>query len=387
MFNRRHLRIKAVQAVYNYSQKEKVAYQLGLEELDEFYSPDLNSMEAPNIPLLRENKKTAQKVYMEQYRLKTVDIAEDKEIQEGVMSARKVYREYLIGERKRILNYLEEDLNNVWHNYISVIKILEDLSHHIAFLFDNNEQKRMKADLNKNDYKLGFTTVFDRVREVDEYGSYINKRNFLWEVDDSIIKNFYRETLTKDDRYVTYLTEETSEENDAALLVNICKRILWKNAQVSDFFEEQDAFWDENKEIVSGLLVKSFKRLKNDGAFELIHLSPNWEDDKEYLFNLINEAIDFPDDLTEKLKGKLNNWELERVSSVDRHILELAIVEMIEYPSIPIKVTINEFLEVTKKYSQVKSKQFVNGVLDTISKELVEEKVIRKTGRGLIDNK
>ena len=88
MFNRRHLRIKAVQAVYNYSQKEKVAYQLGLDELDEFYSPDLNSMEAPDLPLLRKNKKTARDIYTQQYRLKTADISEEKTIQEGVMSAR-----------------------------------------------------------------------------------------------------------------------------------------------------------------------------------------------------------------------------------------------------------------------------------------------------------
>lgn len=387
MFNRRHLRIKAIQAVYNYSQKERVAYQLGLDELDEFFAPDLNSMESPNIPLLKKNKKLATKIYQQQYKQKALDISEEEVVKDGVISAKTVYINYLKEEKKNIQDYLEKDLNNVWHNYISVIKILEDLSKHIAFLYENNENKRMKAVLDKADYKLGFSKIFDKVRESDEYVSYINKHQFLWEDDNSIIKNFYRETLVHDERYKTYLTEESSEENDAALLVNICKRMLWKNAQITEFFEEQDAFWDENHEIVSGLLMKSFKILKNEGKFELIHLSPNWEDDKEYLFNLLDKGIEFPEELSLKIKDKLKNWELERLSSVDRHILEVALIEMIEYPSIPVKVTINEFLEVTKKYSQPKSKQFINGVLDSLSKELLEEKVIRKTGRGLIDNK
>lgn len=387
MFNRRHLRIKALQAVYNYSQKEKVAYQLGLDQLEEFYAPDLNSMDAPNIPLLRKNKKAAKKVFDAQYNLKAFDFSESEDVKEGVIRSKSVYLNYLKEERRNITDYLEKDLNNVWHNYISVVKFLEDLSEHIAFLFENNEHKRMKAILNKGDFRFGYTNVFKEVNKVDEYVSYVNKHRFLWQDDDSLVKNFYRETLLKDERYKEYLTQEPSEEADVSLCVYICKKMLWKNAQVVDFFEDQDAYWDENHEIVSGLLMKSFKRLKSEGKFELIHLSPNWEDDKEYLFEMIERGIEFPEDLTKRMSEKLANWELDRLSNVDKHILELALIEMIDYPSIPLKVTINEFLEITKNYSQPGSKQFINGVLDVLSKELIEEKMIRKSGRGLIDNK
>jgi N utilization substance protein B len=84
---------------------------------------------------------------------------------------------------------------------------------------------------------------------------------------------------------------------------------------------------------------------------------------------------------------KTKNWEFDRIAYTDRLILMLAICEMLKFPSIPIKVTINEYIEVSKNYSTPKSKQFVNGVLDVIAVDLQEQGLIKKSGRGLIDNK
>jgi N utilization substance protein B len=105
------------------------------------------------------------------------------------------------------------------------------------------------------------------------------------------------------------------------------------------------------------------------------------------MMNLFEKTVDFPEELSAKIQKNLANWDLDRLSNIDKHILELALIEMIECPSIPTKVTINEFIEITKDYSSTKSKQFINGILDAVAKELIEEKIIRKSGRGLIDNK
>jgi N utilization substance protein B len=87
------------------------------------------------------------------------------------------------------------------------------------------------------------------------------------------------------------------------------------------------------------------------------------------------------------LKGKLQNWDIERVALTDRVLLIMALAELIHFPSIPIKVTINEFIEISKTFSTPKSKKFVNGILDRLSAELVKSGIIRKSGRGLLDNK
>ncbi len=387
MFNRRHLRIKALQAVYNYSQNEKIAYNLGMDALDEFFAPDLNSMEVQNIPLLEKNKKEAKTIFSEQYKLEKLDFIANADIKKSIVVSKTIYLNYLKEESKRIKAALQADVDNVWFMYISVIKFLEDLSSHIAYVYEHNDQKRMKSELNKSDFKLGYTEVFKEIHKVDEYVSFVNKHKFAWQDDDSLIKNFYRETLTKEEKYIEYLGLPTSNENDAAILLAICKKLLWKNAQVKEFFEEQDGYWDVNFEIVTELLIKSFKKIKRGEGFELIHLSPNWDLDFEYMLNLYDKTIEFPDKLTERIKAKLTNWELERVSNVDKHIIELAVIEMIECPSIPTKVTINEFLEITKEYSAPKSKLYINGILDSLAKDLIQDKIVRKSGKGLIDNK
>jgi N utilization substance protein B len=91
--------------------------------------------------------------------------------------------------------------------------------------------------------------------------------------------------------------------------------------------------------------------------------------------------------LEELLKDKLQNWDIERVAMTDKVLLKMALAEMIYFPSIPTKVTINEFIEISKTFSTPKSKKFVNGILDGLCVELIDKGVIRKSGRGLLDNK
>ena len=387
MFNRRHLRTKALQAVYNYHQKERVGYNLGADFIEEFFLPDLNSMEPQNVPLLNDRKKEALKLFKEHYNKDTLDINAGAQVAKAILGAKQTYVSYLSEEKRNIKDFLIKDTNNVNHNYMSILKFLDDLAKHIDFLYHNNDNKRFKETLNKNDFRLAWSPVFDQLRKDNKYVSYTSKYTFLWQEDDSILKNFYRETLVKSERYETYLSAENSEEEDLSMLVSICRKLLFRNSSVQEFFEEQDPYWDENFDIVSGMLVKTFKKMKNGSEFELINLSPNWEMDKEYLLELYELGTNCPENIVQKIQDKLKNWDIDRLSNVDRYLLELAVQEMIHFPSIPVKVSMNEFLEVAKRYSAPKSKQFINGVLDTVSKELISENIIKKSGRGLIDNK
>ena len=102
---------------------------------------------------------------------------------------------------------------------------------------------------------------------------------------------------------------------------------------------------------------------------------------------MYDDTLDEEDQYEELIDEKAKNWDIERIATTDRILLKMAIQEMVNFPSIPVKVTINEYIEISKKYSTPKSKQFVNGVLDVIAVDLQKEGVIRKSGRGLIDNK
>ncbi len=116
-------------------------------------------------------------------------------------------------------------------------------------------------------------------------------------------------------------------------------------------------------------------------------ISYNWEDDSAYVQELFERTVSENDTLEELLQDKLKNWDIERVALTDKVFLKMALIEMMYFPSIPTKVTINEFIEISKTFSTPKSKKFVNGILDGLAADLVKNGRIKKSGRGLIDNK
>ena len=154
------------------------------------------------------------------------------------------------------------------------------------------------------------------------------------------------------------------------------------------FLEEEDLHWAENKSIIKSLLNKTLKSFDSEleEKFELMELNKNEEEDLEFFKDLYTQSISGDKQFEEIIAKKAKNWEVGRMATLDRIILKMALAEMMNFPSIPTKVTINEYIELSKKYSTPKSKQFVNGILDVLANELTSEGVIRKSGRGLIDN-
>jgi N utilization substance protein B len=137
------------------------------------------------------------------------------------------------------------------------------------------------------------------------------------------------------------------------------------------------------------MVEKTIKAFDPDDkeVLSLHALSLNWEEDKEFMEKLYDEAIDLEPHYRELIARNTRNWEVDRLPLTDRIILEMAIAELLNFPSIPVKVTINEYIELAKNYSTPKSRQFINGILDVIAKELKDSGALRKSGRGLIDNK
>src|SRR5690606_8688477 len=122
-------------------------------------------------------------------------------------------------------------------------------------------------------------------------------------------------------------------------------------------------------------------------SFTLPEIAINWEEDKEFFQNIFNLSVESEDEYKDLIAVNTKNWDIERVASTDKIIITMALTEMAHFPSIPIKVSINEYIDISKTYSTPKSKQFVNGLLDVLAKELTESGKIRKSGRGLLDNK
>jgi N utilization substance protein B len=177
-------------------------------------------------------------------------------------------------------------------------------------------------------------------------------------------------------------------EAHKAIIKHLSRKVILGKGPINSYYEEQDIHWAEDQEIVRSLVDKTIKsRNEESGTIELQKLALDWEDDREFMTQLFSTTIN----LEEKYKGLIakntKNWEVDRLPLTDRIILEMAITELITFSHIPVKVSINEYIELAKLYSTPKSRQFINGILDVISKELMSSGDMKKSGRGLIDNK
>jgi N utilization substance protein B len=145
--------------------------------------------------------------------------------------------------------------------------------------------------------------------------------------------------------------------------------------------------WLNDAEVLKSMVAKTIKHLE-PGTPEIDYssLSKNWPEDKEFFQQIFNFTVRHDREYDRIIAEKSTNWDLSRIALTDRIILKMAIAEMINFPGIPVKVTINEYIELSKNFSTPKSKKFVNGILDVVSMEFQEKGVIKKSGRGLIDN-
>jgi N utilization substance protein B len=233
--------------------------------------------------------------------------------------------------------------------------------------------------------------VLQRLKDSPSYQNALKRHAVTLDDLELELKEWFREYIKPSESYQHYLKiTQPTQDQDFEVLDELLKKIIFKNEVILSYFSEKDLNWAENKAIVRSLAAKV---LKNAASTEvptdeiLPEIAINWEEDKEFFENIFNFTIENAMESKALIAEKTKNWDIERLAFTDKVIISMALAEMIHFPSIPIKVTINEYIDISKTYSTPKSKQFVNGLLDVLSKELMDQGKIRKSGRGLLDNK
>ncbi len=388
MINRRSLRVKAFKNLFALESSKGANHMLAIDMLDEKFSPDLNSMEVIDKDDLRRKRELAVKAFDRKLQSPKETIAE--EVQHEVADA----IEYMEQQNKKDFRKLSKDLNGeadrVSEDHIMILSVLEEL----AFINKKvaDEKKALAHVLGEK--AILFTNLYDnrvieKLREHQPYQKLIIKYKIHWDNHTDTLRDWYKGILNKDETYKEYNKKESPNYEEDWLIVDyICRGIVLKNDVFSGFFEDIDLDWSENKPIVKSLVQKTIKSMKEpDEALQIADISYNWEDDSAYVKELFEKTVEENEFIETLLKEKLQNWDIERVALTDKVLLKLAIAEMLYFPSIPTKVTINEFIEISKVFSTPKSKSFLNGVLDGLAIDLKERGIIRKSGRGLLDNK
>ena len=390
MLNRRTLRIKAMQAIYAYQQAEGSDYLLALDQISEEFAPDLNSMEVQDKKLLEGKKQIAQLLFKEWYETRQFETEEsDREITDAVNRAIAYYNNLTKKDYKYYGNQMLSAVERIYDHYIGTLQILEIINS----LIEEEEEKKANrfTAATGPDTKLFLNNrVVQRLLQNESYRQAIIRRNISWGSDISEIRSVYKNVLKQDEAFLAYLAlPAPTLEEDSEIVKHIFKNIIFKEKNLQSLFEEQDLNWVENKSIVKSLVNKTVKIFSEESeeGFGLLDLSANWEDDRAFFEELYFQTIQDDEKYEAMIAASVKNWDVERVALIDKIILKMALCEMHIFRSIPVKVTINEYIEISKLYSTPKSKQFVNGVLDKMAQELATKGEIRKSGRGLIDNK
>ena len=176
-----------------------------------------------------------------------------------------------------------------------------------------------------------------------------------------------------------------SEKEDLNFFLYFFSEIIWSSEILYEFIQDENITWTDDIPTINSYIISIVKDLdiNKKNTFKIPCIN-DYKDEIVYGEKLIKQVFDNNDKLKSFLDGRIPNWDTKRIAQIDLAILISAIAELIYFPFIPVKVTINEYIEISKEYSSPKSSVFINGVLDKIIKDLTEDGTISKSGRGLI---
>jgi N utilization substance protein B len=394
MLNRRILRVKAFQNLYAYEQCKGSNLNLARDFIRESFLPDLNSMEVQDKAALSREAEEAIQIFDQ-----NVDQGQKLIPNEAGIKVKKIALEALKQvhaanekDRQFLLKNMVVSAERIPQLYLLAIELLQAFAKHVGK--EVEKKQKLAGDTPVafgNELNLANNQVLKRLRESLEYQAALTKNGVNLDELELEIKEWFREYIKPAEPYLHYLSlANPSLDQDFEVVDDLLKKVIFKNEVILTFFAEKDLNWTENKSVVRSLAAKVLKNAslpETTLAEPLPEIAMNWEEDKEFFENIFNFTI--ANDVSSKvlIADKTKNWDIERLAFTDKVIISMALAEMIHFPSIPVKVTINEYIDISKTYSTPKSKQFVNGLLDVLAKELTDKGQIRKSGRGLLDNK
>lgn len=394
MLNRRILRVKAFQSLYAYALCKASNFQLAKDFISASFLPDLDTMEVQDKRQLKAEAETCTQLFTQSLNNKQNISGSDVsvKIKNVALQAIDQYNRTCEKDFQYLRGNMLSAIERIPQLYLTAIEILMAFGTHVA---NEYERKRKYADSagidSPGERNLANNKVLAFLREAPVYQSAVIRHRAQVQDLDLEIKQWFREYVWPLDAYKQYLSvKEPGLAEDNEILQAILKKVIFKEDPILSYFYEKDISWTENRAIVRSLALKVLKAVEevpDQENFALPELAINWEEDKEFFQNIFNLTVQNEEEFKDLISNKTKNWDIERVASTDKIIITMALTEMSNFPSIPTKVSINEYIDISKTYSTPKSKQFVNGLLDVLAKELTESGKIRKSGRGLLDNK
>jgi N utilization substance protein B len=241
-------------------------------------------------------------------------------------------------------------------------------------------------DLNPN-LKFVENVLIQQLEDCSELRKLSEKRKVNWMGVESqeMFRKIYMQILESETFFEFMKNDLVGYDEDKAFALQLFKIEVANSELLINFFEEKSIFWQDDIDLCCSMAIKTIKLAKEGQEFTVLPLYKEDDDEKEFIVNLVRKTIEMDKENEALIMELAQNWELDRIAKMDMFLLKMGITELQICSSIPTKVTLNEYIEISKFYSTPKSNLFVNGILDKAIEKLTKEKKIIKIGRGLLN--
>lgn len=289
---------------------------------------------------------------------------------------------------------LLKSIDKLFELYIYQFSLLIEI---VDFARNRIEENKKKYFPSEEDLKPNTRFIENefiiQIQDNKEFRRYHDKLKINWSDEQEMIRKLYNK-VREDKSYIKYMNEKgSSYENDKAVLVKIMKKVISPSEMLETYYDDKSVFWAFDVFYLANMMVlKTIKSYQEGWGADhelpdIFKAAADGEvEDRKFILELFRKSVLHYEKNKDIIAEKAKNWELDRIAIMDILLIDMALVELTEFPSIPIKVSMNEYIEISKYFSSNKSKIFINGILDKLVAELKKENKIKKMGRGLIEN-
>lgn len=283
--------------------------------------------------------------------------------------------------------FLLFSIDNMYNLYLLILSLLLEVQKRAEDDLQKKQKKHLatKEDINPN-RKFVENKLLHLLKDNLELKNQLESHKITnWDLDSEYVDIVYK-AIASSDLYKDYMQTRTSDfKEDKNFIVDIFKDIIAPNDKLYEYMEDKNLTWLDDLPTVNTTILKLLRKVKQD-SLESYFVPKLYKDndDKQFAIDLFKKTFLNKRTINKEIEGKTQNWDSDRIANVDYVLLQMAISELQNFPSIPVKVTINEYLEIAKEYSTPKSSIFINGILDKLVKEYEASEILNKVGRGLM---